>query len=373
MIWEKPLRAIRCLRSEHHAHNVEPDIVNVLWVLGKRCNYDCSYCPPTTHDWASPHLPIDAIADGIGQIDDWIRSQNKRFNMHFTGGEPFVHPDIIEIFKIAKQSQFYGDQLTVISNGSLPLELYEKSFEYLSHLTISLHFERPEEEIKKILDKIVSLDKNFPHRWVTAQVMCEPGKFEFIQNTVVPFLEANQIKYSLRRVRPWLNEAVDEWKYTPKIQILKTQYPLEQQTKMRQAEKTNLQLRLTEVFNSEDYYTTQELEWLRANEPTVSYNDVGFWNEDLEYYETNSDFMLSNDRSSFTGWTCFGGVDTLYIDNDGLVYRTSCQNDGSIGVIGQKINFLSDAMICKKQHCLAQPDRTVRKARPDSLHLITKT
>lgn len=372
MIWEKPLRAIKCLRSEHHAHAVEPNIINVLWTLGKRCNYDCSYCPPTVHDWASPHLPIEAIAYGINQISRWAESRGKHFNMHFTGGEPFVHPDIIEIFKTAKKSQFYGDQLTVISNGSLPVELYQKSIEHLSHLTISLHFERSDTEIKNILDKIVILNKEFPHKWVTAQVMCEPGKFEFIENIVIPFLISNQIKFSLRRVRPWLNEAISEWKSLSKLQILKTQYPLEQQTKMREAEKDNVLMRLTEVYNSENFYTTKELEWLRKNEPTISYNDVGFWNEDFEYFETNSDFMMSNDRSRFTGWTCFGGLDTLYIDNDGLVYRTSCHNDGSIGIIGKEITFPTDPMICKKQHCFAQPDRTVRKARSDSLHLITK-
>ena len=35
--------------------------VKVEWNLGKRCNYDCSYCPPVIHDNTSPHTDIQIL------------------------------------------------------------------------------------------------------------------------------------------------------------------------------------------------------------------------------------------------------------------------------------------------------------------------
>jgi len=373
MTWEKELRAVRSLRSEHHANNIEPDVINVTWYLGKRCNYDCSYCPPTVHDWTSPHHSIDNIKHFIRQTNDWVVSKNKTFNMAFTGGEPFVHPDILEILKLSKQAPAFGDQLVVTTNGSLPLELYRQSFDYLTHLTISLHLERSDAETQATLDKIITLHREYPEKWLNVQVMCLPGKFEFIETTVVPLLESNNIKFTLRRIRPWLNEVVDEWQTLPKREILKIKYAQEEQTKNKGAEKKRLDQKLEHIYNSEDYYTAEELEWLQERIPKTTWQNIGIWNEDLTYFETNSDLMTSNNRNRFTGWTCFVGVDSLFIEMDGSVYRALCYNDLPIGRLGEAINFPTEPTTCKKQWCLSNVDSTVRKAHSDFLHLITKS
>lgn len=372
MTWNKELRAIRSLRSEHHANNIEPNIVNINWNLGKRCNYDCSYCSPAIHDWTSPHYSVDAITNFISQIDNWMAAQNKTFNISLTGGEPFVHPDVIEIFKIIKEANSYSEQLQVTTNGSVPLELYKKSFDYVTHLTISLHLERSDLETLSTLDKAVALHKQFPNKWITVQVMCLPGKFEFVENTVIPLLESNNVKFTLRRIRPWLNEAVDEWQTVAKRQILKTEYTLEQQTEMKEAEKRRLDGRLATVYNSEDYYSAQELAWLRDRIPETTWQNIGIWNEDLKYVEVNSDLMVSNNKTQFKGWVCFAGIDALFIDFDGLVYRGVCHNDGPIGRLGSEINFPDVPTVCEKQWCISSVDQTVRKAHPEFLHLITQ-
>jgi organic radical activating enzyme len=373
MAWEKKLIALRSLKSEHHANNIEPNVVDICWNLGKRCNYNCSYCSPAIHDWTSPHHSIDTVNNFIAQMNSWVASQNKTFVMSLTGGEPFIHPQIIEILKIIKQASACGDQLIVTSNGSVNLELYKKSFEYLTNLTISLHLDRSDVEIQATLDKIVFLHQNFPDKFINVQVMCLPGKFNFIEHTVIPLLESNNVKFTLRRIRPWFNEAVDEWKLLPKKQILKTQYSLEQQAQHKSAEKRKIDSRLSQIYNSEEFYSTQELEWLRNQVPKTTWQNIGAWDEDLNYCETNSDLMVSNNKNQFIGWTCFAGIDTLLIDFDGLLYRGQCLNDGPIGKLGSAIDFPNTATLCKKQWCTSNVDHTVRKvADPELLHLITK-
>jgi molybdenum cofactor biosynthesis enzyme MoaA len=372
MTWNKELGAIRSLRSEHHANTKEPDVININWNLGKRCNYDCSYCSPTIHDWTSPHHSIEVIQDLVAQVDAWVTTQNKTFTISLTGGEPFVHPGILEILKIIRQANSLGDQLTVTTNGSVPLELYQQAFEYLTHLTISLHLERSDEETQKTLHKAIALQQQFPNSWINVQVMCLPGKLDFVESIVIPLLESNNIKFTLRRIRPWLNEEFDEWQTVEKRKILKTEYTLEQQTAMKEIEKQGQDRRLGQVYMTEEFYTFEELAWLRERIPETTWQNIGVWDAKLKYTETNSDLMVSNNRNQFKGWACFIGIDSLYIDFDGLIYRGVCHQGGPLGQLGSKINFADSYIICEKQWCTSNADQTIRKARPQYLPLIIK-
>ena len=35
--------------------------IKIEWNLGKRCNFDCSYCPSEIHDNTSPHTDIEIL------------------------------------------------------------------------------------------------------------------------------------------------------------------------------------------------------------------------------------------------------------------------------------------------------------------------
>jgi organic radical activating enzyme len=373
MTWEKNLVALRSLRSEHHALNIEPNVVLVNWNLGKRCNYNCSYCSPHIHDWVSPHHPIEYIRQFVSQVNSWSHSQNKTFNVTITGGEPFVHPDIIEILKTIRESSAFNDQLVVTTNGSVPLKLYQQSLEYLTHLTISLHLERTDKETLDTLDKIIALHQQYPRHWINVQVMCLPRKLDFIENTIMPLLESNGVKFTLRRIRPWLNEANEEWQSAPKKEILKRVYTIEEQTYHKKLEKDTLDRRLYQVYQQENFYTAEELKWLAVHIPATAWQNLGVWDEDLNYTETNSDTMVSNNRNQFLGWKCFVGIDSLYLDFNGLIYRGPCLNQGPIGKLGSEIKFLTEPTVCERQVCISNVDQTIRKARPEYLHLITKS
>ena len=105
--------------------------------------------------------------------------------------------------------------------------------------------------------------------------------------------------------------------------------------------------------------------------PATTWQNVGIWNTDLEYTETNSDLMVSNNQNRFNNWHCFIGIDSLFIDFDGLIYRGVCHNEGSIGQLGGNINFVGAPTVCQKLWCTSNVDQTIRKSRKDFLHLIT--
>ena len=373
MIQDQEIVAIRSLASEHHASHIVPTVFSITWNLGKRCNYDCSYCPPTVHDWVSPHHPVESIKSFVGKLDNWMAQQNKTFRMIMTGGEPMVHPDILEILKTIRTAKNCSDQLTMTTNGSLPIELYQKSLEWITNLTISLHLERSDQEIQKKLDLIVKLNSEFKDRWISVQIMCLPGKIQFIDKVIIPLFNAHQIKFTIRKIRPYTNDAVDEWQNLEKKQIIKKEYPVEIQLQQKIKEKLNLQNTLEESWKPGNYYSADEIQWLngRAEQESV-WQNIGVWTKESQYFETNSDILVANNKNRFTGWLCWIGIDGIKIDFDGNIYKANCQTGGKIGNIAENFTFATEPVTCQQQWCISNADHIIRKSHPAYSNLTTK-
>ena len=43
-------------------------VFQVTWDLGRRCNYDCSYCPTHRHDNFSSHATLDELKSRVEGI-----------------------------------------------------------------------------------------------------------------------------------------------------------------------------------------------------------------------------------------------------------------------------------------------------------------
>ena len=71
--------------------------VKVEWNLGKRCNYDCSYCESTRHNNYSRHRSFDELKLGLDFIKTYTQLLGHDVvNINFTGGEPTNNPIFFE-------------------------------------------------------------------------------------------------------------------------------------------------------------------------------------------------------------------------------------------------------------------------------------
>lgn len=70
-------------------------LFSINWNIGRRCNYDCSYCPSTVHDNFSPHLTFENFKRGFDSIYSQINLP--RVKVTFTGGEPTLNPHYYDI------------------------------------------------------------------------------------------------------------------------------------------------------------------------------------------------------------------------------------------------------------------------------------
>lgn len=366
---DRPISALRSLQSPHHAHNLEPKYLVIQWMLGKRCNYDCSYCAPHQHDLVSPHTSSRVICDFIHRLDRLAGQQGRQLQLTFSGGEPMVHPDILEILKLSREIENKADQLVVTTNGSVPLKTYEQAMQYITNLTISIHLERSSTEVDKVIDTVIALNRNY-EKFINVNLMCLPGKMEkWIE--IQKKLTDNNVKFVFRRIRPNFDENQNIFKpFENRRDKRYAEMSLELQKHARNDYKDLRRSRLLELY--EHYYSEEESKFLKENISDVWWQNCAVWYDNGDYQEANTDDLLTRNETVFTGWTCWTGVDQIYVDFDGTVYRGNCTNDGEIGHIkNSDFSFPNQPTICKKHVCFSNQDVCTRKCRDtSSRHLV---
>lgn len=95
-----------------------------LWrnelIITSRCNFSCPYCRGTDIDGVKGDMALDEIKN---VVDFWA-SQNIQ-NVRLSGGEPTVHPNILEIVKYIKQVCVDIKRIAISTNGYADISLYK--------------------------------------------------------------------------------------------------------------------------------------------------------------------------------------------------------------------------------------------------------
>lgn len=140
----------------------------VTWDLGRRCNYDCTYCPEYRHDNHSPHASLQELKDTADQVFSYIDTYvsyrtNKEVSLNFTGGEPTVNPNFIEFVQyvrelyLSKYSHKWLIGISLTSNGAFSFKMGEAIKKYIDNVTISYHAEADDYLKEQVHDRIQQL------------------------------------------------------------------------------------------------------------------------------------------------------------------------------------------------------------------------
>ena len=141
-------------------------VFQVTWDIGRRCNYDCSYCPAHRHDNFSPHAKLDDLKRNVDflfeYIDTYVRYRFcKEVSISFTGGEPTVNPyfiPFIEYLTTEYQLKYNNKWLAnfaLTSNGAMGEKMAEKIMLNFDHITISYHTESDVKLKNQVKDRII--------------------------------------------------------------------------------------------------------------------------------------------------------------------------------------------------------------------------
>lgn len=375
--------ALSSLESPDHALHKDHGWFTCTWFIGRRCNFDCSYCSALEHDNHSKHVSLDSVQSMISQIKTHVEKKNKKVKISITGGEPFVHPKILDIIAMIKQ-ELNPQQFGFVTNGSVPLAKYKKAIELgVTHITFSYHMERPEKEIQRLNETIKAVHSIFKSKLNTkpksiddirgmhdlnthtaVSLMMLPGKLNEIKD-VMKDLKQHGVTYSVRDIEP---------NFTANGRMIRPYEPGYELTKhIKDDEAFRYKNRQDNVNKTnEQYYSQEERDFLESEMSKTSWNNVRVYKQDGSIEETHTDELIKHDRINFRDWKCYVGIDHMYIDWDGRVWTALCRQGGVIGNINGKINFPSQPIKCWLDYCRCSLNIWTRKYKDnDHKHLVS--
>lgn len=289
-------------------NHTEADAIKVEWNIGKRCNYDCSYCPSVIHDNTSPHTDIEVLKKTV----DKLMGLGKPIKLSFTGGEPCVHPKFKELVAYCKERGV--SWMSVTTNGTLPADFYSSL--PVDQIIVSLHFEF---NYFRVFQTIKQVHKDFTGNFLV-HVMAMHTQFNIVRN-VVWLLGLEGIPYAIRRIR-WTEGDHD-------------------------------------LFNDLKY-EPNDLDWIKSNETNVDPNTII---DDRYRYHANDVIKLQ--LNQFKDWKCNIGIESLMINWDGEVFRATCRVGGGLGNIYNGTFIIpKDSVTCTRNFCTCAADIPITKFNP---------
>lgn len=289
--------------------------IKVEWNLGKRCNYDCSYCPAYIHDNESPHTDINILKSTI----DKLVTLPKPVRLSLTGGEPCVHPHIEQLIRYTKEKNIW---LSITTNGTRRPLWYE--MQTIDQYVFSLHFEY---NWADVLYTIKTVHERSNGINIVVNVMAHQDKMKEVRAAVL-LLEENEIPYVIRRVR-WTegdHDLFDDMKYD--------------------------QVDLDWIL---EHNATVKPNCLIHDEPEQDTNV-----KPLRMFHAND--IIKKHMNQFMGWSCNAGLESLMINWDGEVHRATCRVGGSLGnIYDNTFNAPTEPVICTRKFCTCAADVPLTK------------
>jgi organic radical activating enzyme len=299
---------------------------SVEWMLGNTCNYDCSFCSSEIKDGSQRWLKIEDYISTCARLIAQAERKNKKIVFQFTGGEPTLFKDFIQLIEFIKEK---GHYVNLISNGSRTLrwwkELADKNL--INYLFISVHTEQ-DCDIEHIIN-VVNLFKN---SFTLCAVTCIP---EYFEKTV----------YNLNKIKDNADCLVS---LKPIIVNNKEDCFLDYSEEQLAIIKNNTLVQsknYTVKFPGYRYDTLMEVEY-----------------SDNYKFKSSAPKLVTNKMNYFFNWKCSIGTEYLNIIYD-KIYRGKCLVGGPIGTIYEDVGFVEDWVTCPFVRCVCSTDLIETKIR----------
>lgn len=179
---------------------IRKSVMFIQWLVGTRCQFDCSYCPDFWHDKTSKDSSMSLLKAAWQKIVD---SNNHRpevkFIVSFTGGEPTINKNFKPFVKWLREE--HATRILSIgtaTNVTKSIEYYEELVHYLDWCIFSTHSEFTNE--KKFFKTIEHIHNYINDNKLTcalyANIMDEPWHAER-NKKYIEYLTQRGIKYKL--------------------------------------------------------------------------------------------------------------------------------------------------------------------------------
>jgi organic radical activating enzyme len=162
---------------------------SVIWDLGRRCNFDCWYCAPNSHNNYATQMNFDMLENSYNTLNNWwMKDERTKFSI--TGGEPTVYKDYLPFVKFLKEKDHI---INTTTNGSNTPAYYAELAEY-SDIVFSIHLNYVkklglEKFLSAVEASLITTEKGFENDTVArfnhiiVRVMLDPGNLEIAKES----------------------------------------------------------------------------------------------------------------------------------------------------------------------------------------------
>ena len=202
-------------------------LFSTSWILGRFCNYKCSYCWPYARTDIPDHQTLEVYKTTVDEIKRQARQNGfTEFHWSFSGGEPTAYKNLLDLVKHlddGAQTPYQSIHMTTnLSPGSKWWNNWCTNTELLQRRSITASFHDEFAKEQEFSDKCLQLMYNQVH--VTVNQVMVPEKFNELYDRMSR-LHARVINVTLKpQSDPTASRVVDG--YTPEqIELLQTGFP----------------------------------------------------------------------------------------------------------------------------------------------------
>jgi organic radical activating enzyme len=340
------------------------DIFCVSWLLGRFCNYKCSYCWPYARSDTKDYRPYELNALTIDEIKRQSRERNfNSFHFSFSGGEPTVYPDYLKLLEhySADTANCNYQSVHMTSNISQGLRWFEKYVAATRDLhrvsvTASWHREQGikqgdlKSHTEKFADKLVYLQENDVQ--VTVNTVMVPEWFDMLYEEAEYFLSRG-INVTLKPQSDSTASRIVDGYTAEQLAVLHNGMPQRDFTAVKSAvsrPKPKVSMQAMSVTNGDD-----------ATVPQIMQVELEDCNGNKWYMDQAERFNTFN-FNQFNGWNCESGYRSIIIrEPDGAVKRSYSCSDKPLGYIETGFKLFDTPMPCISNACVSSADSKIPK------------
>tara|TARA_B100001057_G_scaffold156527_1_gene156985 strand:+ start:6968 stop:8077 length:1110 start_codon:yes stop_codon:yes gene_type:complete len=336
------------------------DIFTVSWLLGRFCNYRCSYCWPYARSDRKDHRPTELCLNTIDSIKEQARARGfNSFHFSLSGGEPTFHPGYLEILHhlSADVDSTNYTSVHMTSNCSRPIKWFETYVDHASKfhrasITCSLHTEHVDttEKMQQLADKLILCQEHDVQ--VTINMVMVPHLFdEYYENAL--FFHNQNINVTLKPMSdPTASKVVDG--YTDEMKAkLHNGMPQRAYTEAKNKFVTRPKPtfgKLPNMTNDDGSQIPQHFQ--------VEFAD----SKGKKWYMDQAERFNAFNFNKFKGWSCNAGYQGIIIrEPDGSVKRSYSCHDVPIGNIETGFKLFDKPMPCITPSCVSSADSKIPK------------
>ncbi len=297
----------------------------VSWILGRFCNYNCSYCWPYARTDKPDHASLELYKSTIDEIKKQARQNGfTEFHWSFSGGEPTAYkqlPELIKHLDDGPTTPYQSVHMTTnLSPGSKWWKTWCDNTSMLQRrsITASYHAEFAKEQ--EFGDKCLQL--MYEGVYVTVNQVMVPGQFYELYERLER-LHSRGINVTLKPQSDPTASGIVEGYTEDMIDKMQTGFP-------QRADGEELyQIALYDLDNNEYLFDQAE-----------RFNAFGF--------------------NKFQGWTCNSGYQSVIIRGNEVKRSYSC-HDQPLGTLTEGFNLITKPRVCVTPTCVSSADSKVPK------------